>query len=253
MSVHGIELFREAFEPFATSYALIGGSACDLLFDREGLRFRATKDLDIVVLSHRPSREFGEVFWDFVLKAGYTCGWRNSERVHFYRFTDPENVAYPAMIELFSRHPDFPLHDERAIVAPLPLEEDISSLSAIILDDDYFGFLADGLDRVEGLSVVDTAHIIPLKVRAHIDLSERKQRGDHVNERDLKKHRKDVLQLLSLLPAGMSVEVGGRIRADLRTFVDDMRDSGLRVDQLGLGMDLCEALQLLSTVYGLDI
>lgn len=251
MTVHGIDRFREAFEPFGDSYALIGGSACDLLFSREGLPFRATKDLDVVILADRPNREFGEALWAFIDSGGYTCGWRSSEEVHFYRFTAPKNAAYPVMIELFARRPGFLLHDERSDIGPLPVEEDVSSLSAILLDDDYFEFLMHGLDRVEGLSVVDAAHIIPLKARAHIDLWARKERGDHVNERDLRKHRKDVLRLLSLLPVGATFEVHERIRSDMRSFVEDVRGSQLRVDQLGIGMSLEEALGLLAAVYGL--
>lgn len=36
MSVLGIELFREAMRGHEGSYALIGGSACDLLMEAQG-------------------------------------------------------------------------------------------------------------------------------------------------------------------------------------------------------------------------
>ncbi len=246
MSVHGMALFHEAFAEFGDSYALIGGSACDLLFSQEGLRFRATKDLDVVLLADRPSRDFGKVMWGFIRRGGYRCGWRNDDEVHFYRFTEPQNPSFPAMIELFARHPAFPLHEEHSTIVPLPLEGDISSLSAILLDDAYFSFLS------EGLSVVDAGHLIPLKARAHVDLQDRKRRGEHVNERDLKKHRKDVFRLLAILPAGASVSLHPQIRADMNAFVEDARGSRLRVDQLGLGMGLDEALELLKAFYGLQ-
>lgn len=42
MSVHGIELFKERFAGLKGQYALIGGSACDLIFSSQGLEFRAT-------------------------------------------------------------------------------------------------------------------------------------------------------------------------------------------------------------------
>ncbi|WP_242369346.1 hypothetical protein [Adlercreutzia muris] len=252
MSVHGMALFHEAFAEFGDSYALIGGSACDLLFSQEGLRFRATKDLDVVLLADRPSRDFGKVMWGFIRRGGYRCGWRNDDEVHFYRFTEPQNPSFPAMIELFARHPAFPLHEEHSTIVPLPLEGDISSLSAILLDDAYFSFLSQGLAKVEGLSVVDAGHLIPLKARAHVDLQDRKRRGEHVNERDLKKHRKDVFRLLAILPAGASVSLHPQIRADMNAFVEDARGSRLRVDQLGLGMGLDEALELLKAFYGLQ-
>lgn len=44
--VTGIEKFREHFAQHEDHYAIIGGAACDLLFDAAGLPFRATKDID---------------------------------------------------------------------------------------------------------------------------------------------------------------------------------------------------------------
>ena len=47
--VGGLERFRDCFADHTPQYALIGGSACDLLMEQVGLSFRATKDLDIVL------------------------------------------------------------------------------------------------------------------------------------------------------------------------------------------------------------
>ncbi len=48
--VHGIEVFREYFKEYSHQYVLIGGTACDILLDDLGSSFRATKDLDIVLI-----------------------------------------------------------------------------------------------------------------------------------------------------------------------------------------------------------
>jgi len=45
----GIDRFRQHFAGNEDHYAIIGGAACDLLFDRAGLEFRATKDIDMVL------------------------------------------------------------------------------------------------------------------------------------------------------------------------------------------------------------
>jgi len=47
--VIGIDKFREHFAGHEEQYAIIGGAACDLLFDAVGLGFRATKDIDMVL------------------------------------------------------------------------------------------------------------------------------------------------------------------------------------------------------------
>lgn len=250
MTVRGMDTFKAHFAEFQDCYTLIGGSACDLIFAEQGLAFRATKDLDIVVLANRPAQAFAEAFWRFVREGGYTCGWRNDPCVHFYRFTEPKEAGYPHMIELFARHPDFDLQGDHTLV-PLPLDDDISSLSAILLDDDYYEFLTHGLSAVGGVSIVDVLHLIPLKARAHVDLNDRKARGQHVNSADLKKHKKDVLRLVPIAPADARVDVCDDIKADMGRFVSMLREEGTRVDQLGTGMTLEGLLGTLERVYDL--
>jgi hypothetical protein len=48
--VKGLNIFRDRFRQFEGSFTLIGGAACDEWFTAQGLPFRATKDLDIVLI-----------------------------------------------------------------------------------------------------------------------------------------------------------------------------------------------------------
>lgn len=48
--VRGFESFREWFRGYEEQYAIIGGTACNLLMMDEGLDFRATKDIDLVLI-----------------------------------------------------------------------------------------------------------------------------------------------------------------------------------------------------------
>ena len=61
--MQGIDKFRERFKGLEEEYVLIGGGACDLLFDEAGRQFRATKDLDLVLLVEALTARFGRVFW----------------------------------------------------------------------------------------------------------------------------------------------------------------------------------------------
>lgn len=47
----GLNVFKEYFKDYAEQYVLIGGAACDIIFEEQDTAFRATKDLDMV-LSH---------------------------------------------------------------------------------------------------------------------------------------------------------------------------------------------------------
>jgi hypothetical protein len=48
--VYGLEKFKEYFGAHTHQYVFIGGTACDILMDELGAPFRATKDLDIVLI-----------------------------------------------------------------------------------------------------------------------------------------------------------------------------------------------------------
>jgi len=48
--VVGMDLFTEHFQSHTNQYILIGGAACDRHFEKIGLPFRATKDLDIILV-----------------------------------------------------------------------------------------------------------------------------------------------------------------------------------------------------------
>ena len=48
--VSGFTKFKERFRGFENQYVIIGGTACDLIMENEELPFRATKDVDIVLI-----------------------------------------------------------------------------------------------------------------------------------------------------------------------------------------------------------
>ncbi len=48
--VRGLDTFREYFRGFENQYVLIGGAACDILFASNEGQFRATRDLDMVLI-----------------------------------------------------------------------------------------------------------------------------------------------------------------------------------------------------------
>lgn len=151
--VTGIESFKEWFKGNESQYAIIGGTACDILMTEEGLDFRATKDIDLVLIIEAVDAAFGRKFWDYVKQAGYEHCNKSSGMPQFYRFSHPMSNRYPAMIELFTRKLDAIQLPDDAVLTPLPMDEDISSLSAILLDDDYYEFLKQGKVTVDGVTV----------------------------------------------------------------------------------------------------
>ena len=71
-----------------------------------------------------------------------------NDNLHFYRFTEPQK-NYPCQIELFSRKQDYQLNVEQGII-PIYIDEDTSSLSAILLNDDFYNFMIGNEDEIRG-------------------------------------------------------------------------------------------------------
>lgn len=251
--VKGIDAFRDAMAGFEDKYVLIGGGACSLLFEGTPQGFRATKDLDVVVIAASDDVEFGKALWSFVSAGNYACGVREDGSARYYRFSLPSehgdsSAELPAEIELFSRAP-WPM-DEGIEVVPIPFDDDLSSLSAILLDENYFKFIRQGIVSRRKVPVPDVLHIIPLKMRAHMDLNKRHDAGEHVRRMNLTKHRADVLRLSDLLADGDSCTLPDAIAEDANEFLDVLEGYALTVRRKERPRIL-EAASFLREAYGL--
>ena len=94
--VDGLEHFLAHFKGFESHFILIGGTACDLWMGDFGLEFRATKDLDIVLLADSLPAEFFERFWAFIREGQYGSLEQSETRPSFYRFKNPKDARHPA-------------------------------------------------------------------------------------------------------------------------------------------------------------
>ena len=245
--VAGMESFVEKFRDYSDCYTVIGGAACDILMTEAGTDFRATKDIDMIIIMEARYKEFARVFWEYILEGGYRFGWKNSEKLHFYRFTEP-HLGYPFMIELFSREPDYVSIVPEGII-PIYIDEDTSSLSAILLNDDYYEFMLSGRRNVSGVSVLDAEHLIPFKMYAWLDLKDRKAKGEHVNERDLKKHKYDVFRLLQIARRDEKIETSGLVFENIGRFMEEISVENIPFTQLSLPFEMQEAMSFLKDIY----
>ena len=247
--VNGINIFREHFSKFKDQYTVIGGFACDLLMTDAGLDFRQTVDIDMVLIVEALTTEFAKAFWAFIEAGGYQARQRSNGTPEFYRFVDPITPTYPKMIELFSRPQNNVKLQHSTHLMPLHIDDEVSSLSAILLNDDYYHFLLDGRIVTDGISVLDAEHIIPLKMKAWLDLKDKKLQGIHVNSRDLKKHRLDVFRLFQLVREDQQIFVPVSILEDISSFIEQMRETQMRLTDIGIFRTKDSILDILSKMY----
>ena len=223
ISINGLNKFREFFEEYDNNYVLICGTACTIIFNEIGENFRATKDLDIVLIVENINDEFGRKLWDFIKNAGYDVEF-GLEKKCFYRFKNPKNNDFPKMIELFSRNQNILLPEDIHLI-PIHVSDEISSLSAILLNEDYYQLMIQGKRVIDGISVLGEKYLIPFKAKAWCELIERRKRGEEGQSRHIKKHCKDIANLVGLLTPDERLEVSGMVKTDMQTFVDDILTS----------------------------
>ncbi len=248
--VKGLEKFREHFAEFADRYLIIGGTACDLALTVAGREFRATKDLDIVLCLDTVDAEFGKAFWSFVKGGGYESLEAPADERKFYRFSKPGVDGYPEMIELFSRAPDMLGTEISGHLTPIPMSEDLPSLSAILLDSDYYGWARAGRTAIEGLPVVRPEHMILLKAKAWLELTARAADGARVDRKDIRKHRNDVFRLYAIADPDYRPQPVASLRSDMELFIERIRGEDVDLKAAGLGgASLDTVLDALSRLY----
>lgn len=219
--VNGLDNFSDFFKNHRDSFVILGGTACDEWFTEANFRFRGTKDIDMVILLEAKNEAFFARFWEYLKLGGYQSWQRSDGKKSFYRFINPQNRAYPLMIELLAR-PEIAISipaDQK--IVPIHVNDEISSLSAILLDDAYYSLILErqALSK-SGLQLVSPEALILLKAKAYLNLLADKNAEKFVKGDDLKKHRNDVFRLTYLLRQDQTMALTGQLRNDFSEFVN---------------------------------
>jgi hypothetical protein len=217
--IQGLDRFREHFAEYRKAFVLIGGVACHEWLSTQSLEFRATKDMDIVLVVEALDKAFVARFWEFIETGKYQVREKATGERELYRFQKPKDEAYPVMLEIFSRKPLGIELGAGQHVVPVKFDEGAASLSAILLNDAYYKLIVEQHNEEKNLPFANPVALIPLKARAWLDLSARAQRGEKVDGKDIAKHRTDVFRIAATLPGGTGPNVAESIKADLNSFV----------------------------------
>jgi len=218
--VKGLDIFKKHFQAFSDRYVLIGGVACSLIFEELGINFRGTRDIDIVLHVEARSRDFVAAFWDFIARGKYQNIQNSTGKRLFYRFDKPGSKEFPDMLELFSRKSEILKYHGKGHLTPIPIDEEISSLSAILLDDEYYNFIRNGIRLIEELPVVKPECLIPLKARAWLDLVKRSGAGNEkIDSKKIQKHRDDIFRLFRVITPE-KILLTSDIKNDMRQFIE---------------------------------
>lgn len=246
MVVNYSKNFVETFSHYSDRYVIIGGTATALQLAQTGITSRTTKDYDMVVIDENKDREFYEVLVRF-LKEGDYIGSRLENEEQLFRF-ETKKEDYPQMIELFSKNPEFALVFDN-FKTPIHFD-DGASLSALLLDDDYYFLLSGNIEKVENYSILSAKALIIFKAKAWMDLRKRKEAGYRADSRDIKKHLSDIVRLVGSLDNLESIPtIPVSIQNDMTEFMQQLTEEMIPENK-DLGITKKEVCEYLKELLG---
>lgn len=212
-------IFQEMFQDYKDYYVLIGGTATSIVLAANGFESRTTKDYDMVIIDEVKNKSFYDTLTHF-LELGEYVGNQKDGSTQLFRFVT-KKAGFPEMIELFSILPEYPLK-KVSRETPVHFDEE-ASLSALLLDKDYYQLLVREREDIGGYSVLSNRGLIVFKAKAWLDMTERVKNGEQGLRKKIKKHLNDITRLAALLHEGERVsdlDVSDTIRNDMNQFIN---------------------------------
>ena len=88
--------------------------------------------------------------------------------------------------------------------------------------------------------------------KAFLDLTERREKGEHIDSDDIRKHKNDVFRIAQILVPDSKHSVSEKIRGDIRRFIDAVGKEPPELKKLGIkGASVEEIIKVFIDVYGL--
>lgn len=224
MAVKGLVKFKEYFADFKENYIIIGGTACSIILRDADMRPRVTKDIDMILVVEQMTPDFGRQFWRFIRDGDYITRERKRDKgkdpaPELFRFSQPKNEGFPYQIELLSKHPDILGVPTDFHLTPIPIGEDVSSLSAILMDEEFYHFTLAHSVTEDTLHVADTIGLMCLKMKAYLNLSSQEPPA---HSSDIRKHMSDVFKLTVSGNIVEPVALSKDMKRDVASFVKKM-------------------------------
>ena len=228
-------------------YVVVGGFATIMLLDKElEGHGRATFDIDLVLLTIN-SVEISQRIKQYIKEGKYKVQIGEKNQYKYYRFVEPEEENFAKEIELFaSNENDLELEDSQRII-PIDQEEGLYSLSAIMLDPEYFKMIKNNVDKSGRAPCTNTQATMMLKMSAFYDLKAK-------NDKKWKKHRRDILKLALILTGDEKIDLTGRMKEDFEVFIkhldEELDQKTIRSFSGGLPIVKEEVINTMKKVFG---
>jgi hypothetical protein len=225
MKVRGLETFGRYFSSFDECYCLIGGAALSLINEKQGVRSRSTKDLDVVVLLKGDTPLFVRKLISFVEEGAYQKA-SVSPNGCSYRFSETEKKEFPEEIELFTKEQDIG-KSLQGNIQHLSLDAEVS-FSSIVLDSVYYDYISANRKK-DVITYIDDYAIVPLKAKAYLENKALyDQKTPNIHEDTYKKHARDIIRFVQDFPV-KKIPLPDPIKADCHRFYPRLKPPHFRL------------------------
>ena len=152
------------------------------------------------------------------------------------------------MVELFAKA-KLP-YNYRCRYRSVFIDDEIVSLSAILLNDTYYQLLIENTCKVADLAILCAFCLILFKAKAWLDLNHRRNLGQTIKSGDLRKHKYDVARLTTLLLDDAKYSIPQNIHNDLHEFINSFKLDPPDMKSLGFeGITSEDIVELLIKAY----
>ncbi|MCB2291443.1 hypothetical protein LGK97_17085 [Clostridium sp. CS001] len=94
--------------------------------------------------------------------------------------------------------------------------------------------MVQGKTIVDGYSVLSIEYILLFKMKAWLDLLQRKENSEHIDSRDINKHKNDIFRLVINISPFSKVSVSDEIQNDITIFLKKITEEKVDLKNLGI-------------------
>ena len=107
--------------------------------------------------------------------------------------------------------------------------------------------MKSGQEVIDGIPVLSPTCLIPFKAKAWLDLKKRKSDGEHIDSKNIRKHKNDVFRLAQLISADTRQLLSPEAINDMKKFLSEIE--GEDVDLKSLGIQITDKKRMLDILY----